>query len=168
MIANKLPLVDVQVSMNEIPDKIAITLSLGNCRNHCKGCHSQWLSERIHRDLWIPMECVLTRCKQLIRMGADAIVLMGGTNNGLSVDELLSVIEQLSTLGVPVGLYSGLPNKAGFHKALKEKSDLTYLKVGEYNAKLGGLDEKTTNQRFYKNVGKGEWLDMTHLFWNRS
>lgn len=40
---------------------------------------------------------------------------------------------------------------------------LNYLKLGPYDAKRGGLDNPTTNQRFYR-IDHGMLQDKTHLF----
>ena len=58
-----------------------------------------------------------------------------------------------------------LPTSA-VHEVLKEEAKLSFLKVGDYKEKLGGLDSKTTNQRFYTKNYEGAWEDTTFMFQN--
>lgn len=39
----KIPVYAHGVTMNEIPDKISLVITLGKCECHCKGCHSDYL-----------------------------------------------------------------------------------------------------------------------------
>ena len=48
-----------------------------------------------------------------------------------------------------------------------DKNDFDYIKVGPYISHLGGLKDRTTNQRLYKKVANGEFEDITPRFWRR-
>ena len=34
------PVHSVGITLNEVPDKVAFYITLGNCTQRCKGCHS--------------------------------------------------------------------------------------------------------------------------------
>lgn len=157
----KLPVLNVSISLNEIPDKIAIAVEIGNCKQHCRGCHSPWLSIPLQHDSWMELETLMYDVHKKVKQGADAIVLMGGTANGIKPDELVEAINVLSCYA-PVGLYSGLPYSANIHNYLREHAKLTWLKTGEFIEEKGGLDKKDTNQKFFVNQN-GNWMEVTQL-----
>lgn len=159
----KLPVVSVSLSLNEIPSHIAVAVELGNCKQHCRGCHSSWLSIPLPKNSWMELEDLMAQINKQVKQGADAIVLMGGTHNGIDPDDLVQAINILSYYA-PVGLYSGLPFEAAIHKKLmSDDVKLQWLKTGEYKSKCGGLTSANTNQRFYYK-DNGEWTDVTFLF----
>lgn len=159
----KLPVVSVSLSLNEIPNRLAVAVEMGNCKQKCRGCHSPWLSIPLPKSQWMELEDLMKRINQQVKQGADAIVLMGGTYNGVDPNELAQAINILSYYA-PVGLYSGLPHEAAIHKKLmSDEVKLTWLKTGEYKSKCGGLNSPSTNQRFYQKKD-GCWEDVTFLF----
>lgn len=162
----KYPVVDKGITMVEIPNHMAVFITLGGCKQGCKGCHSSYLADDIHRDLWTSMKDIIAYAAMQQKRGANAVVIMGGTNNqGVYPSGLIALIKELSTLGMPVGLYSGLKDTANIHKALGKVAELQYLKTGEYKEALGGLDKETTNQKFFsRNPLKRDWKDMTYIF----
>ena len=102
--------------------------------------------------------CIAKKYKEL---GANAMVLMGGTTNGISGNQLEELIGILrDTFGNSVGLFSGL-------QPIEEHSRLLYLlrwlKVGPYEESLGGLSSPLTNQRFYEIINNVP-VDKTYLF----
>ena len=85
-----------------------------------------------------------------INKGANAIVLMGGTTNGIPYPHLVRLIDKLSQIA-PVCLYSGSDDyKQDMFIAIT--TQLTWLKTGSYQEELGGLSSKTSNQKFYRKV----------------
>lgn len=160
--ALKLPVVNITVSMNEIPDHIAIAIELGNCNRRCKGCHSEWCRTKLPYSQWMDMEVLMAKVNYLVKKGADAIVLMGGTTNGIPVDDLTKAINILSTYA-PVGLYSGASFNSNVHSYLKREAKLRWLKTGNFIQERGGLDNPMTNQQFFIKTEKG-WLDITSVF----
>lgn len=159
----KLPVVSISLTLNEIPDHIAVAIELGNCKQNCKGCHSPWLSYKLPRHQWTELEAVMRKVNEQVKKGADAIVIMGGTYNGIDTGELIEAINILSRYA-PVGIYSGLPYAATIHKDLREYSKLTWLKTGNYIRKLGGLTSPTTNQQFFERSADGVWEDKSYVF----
>lgn len=158
----KLPVVNVTVSLNEIPGRIAVAVELGNCKRTCKKCHSPWDRERFPYKYWMDIEILKALINNQIKLGANAIVIMGGTDNGIEISNLVEAINELSKIA-EIGLYSGLEDKARIHKTLKEYTSLKWLKTGPYKYNLGGLNSPNTNQRFYE-CEDGTWVDRTFLF----
>ena len=83
----KYPIVNTDITFNELPDKIAYALEVGACKQHCVGCHSPELQEE-DVDL-TPLLDILEEAQDAIDAGANAIVVMGGTNNKHITDESL-------------------------------------------------------------------------------
>ena len=146
------PLVSSGITMNEIPGRIAVYFELGNCTQGCPGCHSPHLSEQQVLAI-TPLEELESIAETQATKGANAIVLMGGTTNGISDDD------------------------AEHDKTIAQKSGVTWLKTGSYQEERGGLSSPSTNQRFYKltdrfvadhkgNIIKKDTIfhDLTHLF----
>lgn len=104
----------------------------------------------------------MAKVNYLVKKGADAIVLMGGTTNGIPADDLTKAINILSTYA-PVGLYSGASFNSNIHSYLKREAKLRWLKTGNFIQERGGLDNPMTNQQFFIKAEKG-WLDITSVF----
>ena len=160
--ALKLPVVNITVSFNEIPDHIAVAIELGNCNRRCKGCHSVWCRTKLPYSQWMDMEVLMARVNYFVKTGADAIVIMGGTTNGITPDDLAEAINILNCYA-PVGLYSGASFASPIHSYLKRKSKLKWLKTGGFIQERGGLDNPKTNQRFFIKTDNG-WLEITSVF----
>lgn len=158
----KLPIVNKGVTLQEIPGAISVFFELGNCKRKCKGCHSPLLQAPLAKVHWTTLEEMVYYTEQEKRRGATAIVLMGGTTNGVDPVDLKKIIERLSEI-LPVGIYSGAAVSSIATKFLKSIPSLSWLKAGEYREELGGLNSTTTNQRFYKRTSDG-WSDITAVF----
>lgn len=158
----KLPVVNITVSLNEIPDHIAVAIELGNCNRRCKGCHSEWCRAKLPRSQWMEIEVLMKKVDALIKNGADAIVFMGGTTNSIPMEDLARAIDIMSTYA-PVGLYSGASFASNIHSYLKQNTKLRWLKTGNFIQGRGGLDNPLTNQQFFIKTEKG-WLDITSVF----
>ena len=166
------PVVSTGITLNEIPDKVAFYIELGSCTQRCKGCHSKELWEEVKEPT--SLDALITKAEQAIDKGANAIVLMGGTCNRLSIENLLVILQSLSEIA-PTCLYSGLDDEET-NTYIAEHSGITWLKTGSYKEELGGLSSPTTNQRFYRKetdviydkyqfVGtKDYFVDCTYLF----
>lgn len=168
------PLVSSGITMNEIPGRIAVYFELGNCTQGCPECHSPHLSEQQVLAI-TPLEELESIAETQATKGADAILLMGGTTNGLRESDIIQVLRCLSVI-LPVCLYSG-SDDAERDRYLAEQGNATWLKTGSYKAELGGLTSATTNQHFYRidyhygtdhsGVYSGTtavFTDLTHLF----
>lgn len=147
----KLPIINKGITFNEIPNRVAVFFEIGQCKQNCKNCHSElFMKTRLAKDLWTSLEDMVSYVELQKKHGANAIVIMGGTNNeGVGLHHLVQVIDALSGI-LPVGLYSGIPDNTFIHRLLKSDKVLTWLKTGEYIDELGGLTEPKTNQKFYE------------------
>lgn len=171
----KYPVVNTDITFNELPDKLAYAIELGACKQHCVGCHSPELQEE---DVPLtPLLDILEEARDAIDAGANAIVVMGGTNNKHITDEsLIALLRDLACIA-PTGLYSGSDDEDR-DKMIAFEGHCTWLKTGPYVATLGGLESTRTNQRFYRITatyrldaqdnlvgGSPYFLDETHKFW---
>lgn len=166
------PVVSTGITLNEVPDKVAFFIELGSCTQKCKGCHSKELWGEVKTPT--PLDDILAEAEQAIDKGANAIVLMGGTCNTLSVTELVVILNALSDIA-PTCLYSG-SDDTNLNTFLAENTSITWIKTGSYREELGGLTSNTTNQRFYRKeyeqifkehqyvTNKMVLVDCTHLF----
>lgn len=159
----RLPVVNKGVTLQEIPGHISVFFELGNCKRKCRGCHSHQLSIPLAKVHWTDVEEMAHYTAKEKSRGATAIVLMGGTTNGVDLEVLRKAIDRLSEV-LPVGIYSGAAVNSTATKFLKTLPSLTWIKAGEYREELGGLNSMTTNQRFYKRISEDEWSDITAVF----
>ena len=74
-------------------------------------------------------------------------------------DDLEDLIKKYN---LKVALYSGLDDDGTSLTSLHKKFD--YIKLGHYDKTLGGLNQKTTNQRMYQRVND-ILEDITYKFW---
>ena len=168
------PIVSTGITLTEIPDRITCFIELGNCTQNCAGCHSPHLTAQ-QPFAFTSIEDMERMAERAAEGGANAIALMGGTTNGISDDDLITILTTLSCI-LPVCLYSG-SDDAEHDKYIAQKSGVTWLKTGSYHEERGGLSSPSTNQRFYKLtdrfvldnkdnlVQRGTiFHDITHLF----
>ena len=143
------------IGLAEVPDEIALCINISECPIKCKGCHSPGLQTRIGNEL------TNDKLKQLIEdnQGISVISIMGGDLNPLEVNNVLRFVKdnypELKTCW-----YSGKTKV----NPLVDLSNLDYVKLGAYVEDQGGLDNVSTNQRFYHIVNK-ELVDITKWFW---
>lgn len=167
------PVISTGITLTEIPDRITYFIELGNCTQHCAGCHSPYLADSVISPP--TLAGVERMAERAAERGANAIALMGGTTNGISDNDLITILSHLSCI-LPVCLYSG-SDDAERDRDLASQGNATWLKTGSYKAELGGLTSPTTNQRFYhidyryakdhSGVYTGTeavFTDLTHLF----
>lgn len=173
----KYPVVNTDITFNELPDKMAYAIELGACKQHCVGCHSPELQEE-DAPLTSLLD-ILEEAQDAIDAGANAIVVMGGTNNKhITEESLIALLQDLSAIA-PTGLYSGSENEDR-DKIIAVEGHCTWLKTGPYVDALGGLESTRTNQRFYRITAvyrfdaqdnlvdvRPYFLDETHKFWKR-
>lgn len=146
--------VDTMVTFSEVPDEISLCIEISNCPCHCKNCHSSYLAEDIGEEL------TCSRLEELLQAnkGITCVSFMGGDIDSGEIVELAKYIK-LFYPGLKVAWYSGrqeLPK----HFNLEPFS---FIKLGPYIEKLGPLNSKTTNQRFYK-VEDNKLIDITYKF----
>lgn len=150
--------VNTGVVFQEIPDEVTLSINLSNCPCHCPGCHSSYLAGDIGTLLTVD-----EIDRMLDEYGSDitCVCFMGGDAEPQSVNKLAVYLHEKHPR-LRVGWYSG---RTHISPAVN-KSDFDYIKIGPYIKHLGGLKERTTNQRLYKNTGCGEFKDITEKFWS--
>lgn len=154
--------VDTKVVLLEVPDEISLAINISNCPCHCKGCHSEYLSEDIGSKLNYGSLTELVFSEE----GITCVALMGGDSEPDRINKLAKWVKD--ELDLKVAWYSG---RDTIDNSI-QLSNFDYIKIGHYDENLGPLNKSTTNQRMYKydrfhsgtTIGKG-WIDITNLFW---
>lgn len=144
---------NTMVVFEEVPNEISLAINISNCPCKCKGCHSPFLWKDIGTNLTL---------KELERLivkndGITCVCLMGGDCDHNYVCELAEFIK-VNHPDLKVCWYTGRDELDC------DTKNFDYIKIGHYNAELGSLDKKTTNQRFYR-ISEGEMIDETEKFW---
>lgn len=152
--------VNTGVVFQEIPDEVTLSINLSNCPNHCPGCHSSYLWQ----DIGEPLDEKAID-SMLTAFGKDitCVCLMGGDNDMAEVQRIADYIHSAHKR-YKVGWYSGkirLPRTV-------DRTKFDYIKIGPYIAHLGPLNSPTTNQRLYKKLPDGSFLDITSRFWKKN
>lgn len=144
----------IDVVMQEIPDEISLAINVTECPHHCVGCHSPHLAESYGDYVGDILEDAIQKYKGLI----TCVCFMGGDQH---TDDLVVQATHIKTHHpeLKLALYTG---HDGFPTHLPM---FDYIKFGHYDAELGGLNSRTTNQRFYRRDNNGRWKDATFLFW---
>ena len=145
------------VVLEEIPDKVTLAVEISNCRGSCIGCHSPFLKQDIG------VELTPDAVDRLIadNFGVNCFLLLG---EGKDPEALLRIAEHLRVHHPDLerAVYSGRPEVEPEIYAAFD-----YVKVGPYVAELGPLNERTTNQRLYRNTYNDAWEDITSRFWKK-
>ena len=149
--------VNTGIVFQEIPDEVTLAINISNCPCHCPGCHSHYLWE----DVGLPLNTDAID-DFIEEFGNDITCLsfMGGDADPKGVNLLAQYIHE-EYPQLRVAWYTGrirIPS-------IVNKSDFDYIKVGPYIRHLGPLNQKTTNQRMYRQTDNGEFEDITYRFW---
>lgn len=145
---------NAMVVFEEIPNEITLAINITNCPCHCKGCHSQFLWEDVGTELTAQEMTNLLEKND----GITCVCFMGGDREPNLINELAFYLKRIKK--IKVGWYSGR-NELPENINLK---NFDFIKLGEYREELGGLNKRTTNQRFYI-VHDNKMEDKTFLFW---
>lgn len=151
--------VNTGVVFQEIPDEVTLSINISGCPCHCPGCHSKYL----WGDIGEPLDHEAME-RMIADYGSDitCICLMGGDGEPEAIDELAHYIRN-SHPRLKVGWYTGRVRIS----PKVNQGNFDYIKVGPYIAHLGGLKDKTTNQRLYKRTADGTLSDITSRFWKK-
>lgn len=151
--------VNTGVVFQEIPNEVTLSINISHCPCHCPGCHSQYLWDDIGEPL-----TPLMLDSMMSEYGNDitCVCFMGGDAEPQYVNTLACYLHKKYP-NFKVAWYSG---RTRIHSSVA-KDDFDYIKVGPYIEHLGGLNVRTTNQRLYKKVSLGNFIDITHYFWQR-
>ncbi|MBK5209306.1 MAG: anaerobic ribonucleoside-triphosphate reductase activating protein [Flavobacteriaceae bacterium] len=142
---------DMKIVLQEIPGEITICFTITGCKINCKGCHSPFLwkkenGRKLSQETYLN---ILNRYKGF----AGSILFMGGEWHK---KELIKYLRIAKNLGYKTCLYTGLND---VHRDILP--ELTWLKTGPWLEEQGGLDSKTTNQKFIDVKTK---QTLNHLF----
>lgn len=157
MLGDMLKYVNTDVVFQEIPDEVTLAINISGCPCRCPGCHSSYLWQDAGKEL-TPNE--LGRLVEENAVGITCVCFMGGDADPSYVNSLARYIH-IEYPGLKVGWYSGRQRVP----AAVCMADFDYLKLGPYIAHLGGLRERTTNQRLYMRVDGDCFTDITSRFW---
>lgn len=151
---------NTMVTFIEVPKEITLCINISNCPCLCKGCHSAYLAEDIGKPLTEEsLERLILRNE-----GITCISFMGGDRDPSSINRLARWIKTGEHKDLKVAWYSGRDKLSDVINI----GNFDFIKIGSYKEELGGLDHKTTNQRFYKvfhfSNGKSDLLDITYKF----
>lgn len=125
---------------SEIPEEITLAISITGCLIQCKGCHSRELWEDTGTPLTtLELDTLLDEHK-----GVTCLLLLGGERD---IEYLTSLFQHLY-YKIKTAWYSGLDLLPKKNQEILQY--LNFYKEGHYDAELGGLDHKTTNQRLYQ------------------
>lgn len=141
---------NTEIVFQEVPDEISLAINITNCPCHCDGCHSPQLWENIGTILDKDSLSNLIKSNE----GITCVLFLGGDSSIYDITQLSTIVKECN---LKVAWYSG---RNVFPKDL---SKFDYIKIGPYIKSLGGLDNKNTNQRFYK-VENGNLVDKTFMF----
>lgn len=142
--------IDPQISLQEVPGEITLIFQITGCPHQCVGCHSVELwSQNGYELSMLSFKAAIERYAGLI----TCVCFFGGE---WASEELSAYLTEAKKLGYKTCLYSGAIDVES-----NLKTHLNYLKIGPWIESLGGLDKKTTNQKFI-NMETGEV--MNYLF----
>ncbi|RTR32210.1 anaerobic ribonucleoside-triphosphate reductase activating protein [Shewanella atlantica] len=133
---NSLP---AQVVMQEVPGEISLLFSITGCDVGCKGCHS---TELWNEEYGEPLN--EERYKVYLKQYqgyVSCILFFGGEWQPKKLSEYLVLAKKM---GFKTCLYTGREQVGR-----EIRAQLDFLKTGEFDYQVGGLDSPDTNQKFY-------------------
>lgn len=144
------------IVFQEVPDEVTLAINISNCPNQCVGCHSQYLWKDVG---YVLDKESLDELVEKYQSGITCVCFMGGDAEPYDVANLAMHIKN-KYKDMKTAWYSGkneLPE--AFHA-----ETFDYIKTGRYDAALGALDSRTTNQRMIKRLADGRVKDITSRF----
>jgi len=150
---NKLKYVNYGVVFQEVPNEITLAINISNCPYKCKGCHSDYLWKNIGNYIDNDIDKLLNKYDEMI----TCVCFMGGDQE---MEDLIELLKKIKRKGLKTALYTGADDISVVSSALPY---LNFIKIGSYKENLGGLNSKTTNQKFYE-VIENNLIDKTYLF----
>ena len=145
---------DTDIVFQEFPDEVTLAINISNCPNRCPGCHSPELWDNIGEELTFEiLDKLIAENK-----GITCIGLMGGDKYPIGLRSIMTYIRDRYP-ELKIGWYSGKD------ELIINPYMCTYYKLGPYIAERGPLNNPNTNQRMFKQINPGEWVDITNRFW---
>lgn len=140
-----------QIVLQEVPGEISLCFSISGCSLKCKGCHSPFLWKEGNGVL-LTKKVYVEILKKYKNLGT-CVLFMGGEWHEKELEDNLKLAKKE---GYETCLYTGEDEISN-----RLKNQLTWLKTGKWNEKLGGLDSDTTNQKFIEVKAN---KNLNHLF----
>ncbi|WP_299789581.1 anaerobic ribonucleoside-triphosphate reductase activating protein [uncultured Shewanella sp.] len=133
---NSLP---AQVVMQEVPGEISLLFSITGCDVGCRGCHS---TELWNEEYGEPLnEERYSNYLNQYHGFVSCILFFGGE---WQPKVLIGYLVIAKKMGFKTCLYTGRE-----HVDAEIRAQLDFLKTGEFDDQVGGLDSPDTNQKFY-------------------
>ena len=148
--------VNYNIVFREVPGEVTLAINLSNCPNRCKGCHSPYLRENIGQEL---NNNILSQLLEKYGNAITCVCSMGGDASPQEVEQCSIFLHTQTEGRIKTAWYSG---KNSFPQECSLQN-FNYIKLGGYIEQLGGLDSKTTNQRFYR-VDNEKIVNITDVF----
>lgn len=152
------------ITCQEVPDEIALTLTITRCLHRCPGCHSPWLREDFGDEL---TPTVLNGLIDNYEEGITCVCFMGVGDEPTELDPLIRLVHER---GLKVCVYDGDDAGEFLSYELESGNQLffpDYYKYGSYKKELGGLASPDTNQRMLKLCHGGIYINITSWFWRK-
>jgi len=140
----------VRVTFSEVPNEISLTILITGCSLACEGCHSShtWTDKGTELTNNHLVELIL-KYQSII----STVCFLGGE---WEKERLVKLLKIVKSFNLKTCLYTGL-NRV--HPSILQQLD--FIKTGRWITDLGGLNSKTTNQKFIDLKNK---KDITFLF----
>ena len=129
----------IDVVFQEVPDEISLLFAIAGCHKRCKGCHSPELWDEENGQVLSSQIFRSHICKY--KDDITCVCFFGGE---WDKENLIYFLDIAKSLKLKTCLYTGSTDVS---EDIRLRLD--FLKVGEWNRNLGGLDSPFTNQKFY-------------------
>ena len=73
-----IPVCHTALTLNEIPGRLAISFVIGNCKQHCKGCHSSYLWNAPNN--WWTMDEIRETAEKYVEQSIKSVLNQTFTN----------------------------------------------------------------------------------------
>lgn len=157
MVISLLYYTEIGLSPYEVPGYMSICIYISGCCNLCENCQYPMLKQNDYGDKLLEN---FQKIIQLYQEKANSICFLGeGKNSPYEHREFYKMIEIAKKYNLKTCLYCG--RDATVEKWMRI---FDFVKLGSYQETFGGLNKKTTNQRFLQKTKKG-YIDITHKFW---
>ena len=152
------------ITFQEVPNMVSLVLTISGCQRNCVGCHSPWLRDP---DMGCDLEEMLPGLLDRYGDGINCVCFMGEGRDSYAFERCVKMVQKRK---LKTCLYSGADSLDELPSIVKS---MHFIKLGHYEAALGGLNSPTTNQRMYKNFGaycrpyKYDLVDVTKSWFQR-
>lgn len=150
-----------QTYTQEIPDEFSLGFSVLGCDIHCPDCHSSHTWDINSEGQGTPLTTDVLDTALASQHWVTCVLFFGGEWDLEYLEFLCRYL--MKHYQKKLALYSGRNLNFFLNSTLLDC--LTYLKIGHYDKKLGGLIYPSTNQRLYRLSNGIAVEDLTSKFW---